>query len=232
MKMVAKRVLLAEDDEDLRNVLSKYLEVFDFNVECAKDGQEALEIFEKHAFDICVLDVMMPRMDGFTLAEHLIDLNPEIPFIFLTARTLKEDKVKGLKLGADDYIEKPFEADELVLRLNNIIKRNGRVLASIDHSALLSIGSYTLDHNRLILKRGLDEQKLTKREAELIQFLVAHKNVVLKRDEILTAVWGRDDFSTGRSMDVFISRLRKYFRDDPDVSIESTRGIGLEFRVG
>lgn len=230
--MVAKRVLLAEDDEDLRNVLSKYLEVFDFNVECAKDGQQALEIFEKNTFDICVLDVMMPRMDGFTLAEHLIDLNPEIPFIFLTARTLKEDKVKGLKLGADDYIEKPFEADELVLRLNNIIKRNGRVPASIDHSVLLPIGSYTLDHNRLILKRGLEEQKLTRREAELIQFLVAHKNVVLKRDEILTAVWGSDDFFTGRSMDVFISRLRKYFKDDLNISIESTRGIGLEFRVG
>ncbi|MEO9870033.1 response regulator transcription factor [Ekhidna sp.] len=229
---MTKRVLLAEDDEDLRNVLSQYLKVFDFDVECAQDGKEALELFKKETFDICVLDVMMPKMDGFTLAEKLIEINPDTPFIFLTARTLKEDKIKGLKLGADDYILKPFEADELVLRLNNIIKRNSRDIPVNDKSITITIGTYTLHTTRLTLTRQGETQNLTKREVELIQFLSAHKNAVMKREEILEAVWSSSDFFSGRSMDVFISRVRKYFKDDPTISIESMRGVGLEFKVG
>ena len=226
-----KQVLLAEDDEDLRNVLGQYLQVFDFEVKSAKDGAEALECFEKNTFDICVLDVMMPKMDGFTLAEKLIEKNPEVPFIFLTARTLKEDKVRGLKLGADDYIEKPFEADELVLRLNNILKRSSRSSA-LSEVTIENLASYQLDAVRLELVREGKVQRLTKREAELILFLFNHKNTVVKREQILDAVWKSSDFFSGRSMDVFVSRLRKYFKDDPTISIESTRGVGLEFRVG
>ncbi|MEO9483788.1 MAG: response regulator transcription factor [Ekhidna sp.] len=225
-----RHVLLAEDDEDLRNVLAQYLKVFDFDVTSAKDGEEALRFFENNAFDICVLDVMMPKMDGFTLAEKLIDIHPEMPFIFLTARTLKEDKIRGLKLGADDYIEKPFEADELVLRLNNIMKRHVRSSSS-DRHEVLGIGSYALHPARLTLTRADEIQNLTKKEVALIQFLVANKNRVVKREDILSAVWKSSDFFSGRSMDVFISRLRKYFKDDSNISIESIRGVGLEFRV-
>lgn len=229
---MSKHVLLAEDDEDLRNVLSQYLQVFDFEVTSAKNGAEALERFDENSYDICVLDVMMPKMDGFTLAEKLIEKNPETPFIFLTARTLKEDKVRGLKLGADDYIEKPFEADELVLRLNNILKRSTRSSTVSTEPTTQAIGSYTLDAVRLELTREGQVQNLTKREAELILFLFDHKNTVVKREQILTSVWGSSDFFSGRSMDVFVSRLRKYFKDEASISIESMRGVGLEFRVG
>ncbi len=170
-------------------------------------------------------------MDGFTLAEKIIELQPEVPFIFLTARKMKEDKLKGLKLGADDYIVKPFEADELVLRLQNILKRSSGHKATIIDE-VVSIGSYSFNTRRLELRFEDTVQQLTEKEAELIQFLYNHRNQLLKRDEILTAVWKNDDYFSGRSMDVFISRLRKYFKDDASISIESSRGIGLEFKIG
>lgn len=228
---MTKRVLLAEDDDDLRNVLSQYLQVFDFAVTAARDGKEALNHFKENDFDICVFDVMMPKIDGFTLAEQIIDINPQTSFIFLTARNLKEDKIKGLKLGADDYIEKPFEADELVLRLNNILKRSHRTHEVGLDSDLIHIGLFKLDTVRLTLANGDSMQHITKRDAELIQYLYEHRNKVMRREDILANVWGSSDFFSGRSMDVFISRLRKYFKDDPKISIESKRGIGLEFRL-
>lgn len=226
-----KHVLLAEDDEDLRNVLSQYLTVFDFKVTSAQDGAEALILFDEDTFDVCVFDVMMPKMDGFTLAEKIIEKSPETAFVFLTARNLKEDKIRGLKLGADDYIEKPFEADELVLRLNNILKRSNKKIRLDDEDTIFRIGNYTLDSERLTLTHGEDTQNVTKRESELIQYLFRNKNEVVKREQILSNVWGSSDFFSGRSMDVFISRLRKYFKDDPTISIESKRGVGLEFKV-
>ena len=155
-----------------------------------------------------------------------------MPFVFLTARKMKEDKIKGLKLGADDYIVKPFEADELVLRIGNIIKRSSKSTSVPPQKEILSIGKYTLDTHRLELTINNHKQQLTEKEGELIQFLFDHKNTLLKREEILINVWKNDDFFSGRSMDVFISRLRKYFKEDPRISIESVRGIGLEFRVG
>lgn len=224
-------VLLAEDDEDLRNILSQYLEVFEFRITPASDGLEALALFEKDTFDICVLDVMMPKMDGFTLAEKMIESDPDVPFIFLTARNQKEDKLRGLKLGADDYIVKPFEADELVLRMNNILKRKGRSGEIFNEPTTYTIGEYSVDMLRLELSHSGNVQQLTKREGELIHYLYANRNTLLKREQILQSVWGSKDFFSGRSMDVFISRLRKYFKDDPAVSIKSTRGIGLELRV-
>ncbi len=224
-------ILLAEDDHDFGNILKQYLEISGYVITWAKDGEEALSFFQKECFDICVLDVMMPKMDGFTLAEKIIDLQPEVPFIFLTARKMKEDKLKGLKLGADDYIVKPFEADELVLRLQNILKRSSGHKASIIDE-VVSIGTYSFNTRRLELRFEDTVQQLTEKEAELIQFLYNHKNQLLKRDEILTAVWKNDDYFSGRSMDVFISRLRKYFKADPSISIESSRGIGLEFKIG
>jgi len=226
-----RRILLAEDDLDFGNILKQYLEISGYNITWAKDGKEALDFFKKGSFNICVFDVMMPKMDGFTLAEKVIDVNPETPFIFLTARKLKEDKIKGLKLGADDYIVKPFEADELVLRLNNILKRTEKNASQLLQDRIITIGNYTFDTNRLELSCSDYKKQLTQKEAELILYLYNHKNQLLKRDEILKAVWENDDFFSGRSMDVFISRLRKYFKLDPSISIESIRNVGLEFKV-
>ena len=227
-----KHILLAEDDLDFGNILKQYLEISGYQITWAKYGNEALELFKKEQFNICVFDVMMPEMDGFTLAEEVIDYNPEVPFIFLTARKLKEDKIKGLKLGADDYIVKPFEADELVLRLNNILKRSERASSQLQASDLIQINTYSLDTKRLELTCKDYKKQLTQKEGELILFLFQHKNQLLKREDILKAVWENDDFFSGRSMDVFISRLRKYFKLDPSISIESIRNVGLEFKVG
>jgi len=225
-------ILLAEDDPDFGNILKQYLEMSGYIITWAKNGEEALEFFKKDSFHICVLDVMMPKMDGFTLAEKIIDINSEMPFVFLTARKMKEDKIKGLKLGADDYIVKPFEADELVLRLKNIIKRSAGKPKEIVTSKTIQIGIYIFDTRRLELRNNTIVQRVTEKEGELISFLYAHKNQLLKREEILNAVWKNDDFFSGRSMDVFISRLRKYFKEDPTIVIESIRGIGLEFKIG
>ena len=226
-----KRILLAEDDLDFGNILKQYLEISGYKITWAKDGNEALELFKKETFNICVFDVMMPKMDGFTLAEKVIDINPETPFIFLTARKLKEDKIKGLKLGADDYIVKPFEADELVLRLNNILKRTEKAASQLPQEDVITIGNYNFDTNRQELSCNDYIKQLTQKEAELILYLFNHKNQLLKREDILKAVWENDDFFSGRSMDVFISRLRKYFKLDPSISIESIRNVGLEFKI-
>ena len=225
-----KKILLAEDDADFAGVLKHYLELYQFEITWVENGEEALALFQTQNFDICVFDVMMPKMDGFTLAEKIIKINPEIPFIFLTARKLKEDKIIGLKLGADDYIVKPFEADELVLRLNNILKRSkqNQLPKTADE---LQIGNYVFDTKRLSLKNDSATQQLTEKEARLIHFFYTHKNQMVKREEILKTIWGSDDFFSGRSMDVYISKIRKYFKDDSRISIESVRNIGLEFKI-
>lgn len=231
MTTINKHILLAEDDADFGSILKQYLEMSGFSVEWAKDGEEALELYNKSNFNICVLDVMMPKLDGFSTAEQIIKINPEVPFIFLTARKMKEDKLKGLKLGADDYVVKPFEADELVLRLNNILKRSQKTTVTISTEEIIAIGKYQFNTKRLELIIGGTLQRLTEKEGELIKFLYQHKNQLLKREEILNSVWKNDDFFSGRSMDVFISRLRKYFKEDTSISIESIRGIGLEFKL-
>ena len=226
-----KKILLAEDDIDFANILKHYLEIHNFEVHWTKDGEEAWQAFRSQTFDICVFDVMMPKIDGFTLAEKCIHHNPDIPFLFLTARSQNEDKIKGLKLGADDYIIKPFEVDELILRLTNILKRTSKAPIPKSNSKEIQIGNYVFHTYRLELKRGDKIQQLTEKDAALLTFLCNNKNQVLKRDEILQAVWKTDDYFSGRSMDVYISKLRKYFADDVSISIESVRNIGLEFKV-
>jgi DNA-binding response OmpR family regulator len=226
-----KKVLLAEDDADFASVLKQYLELYQYDITWVKNGEEALAIFQTDSFDICVFDVMMPKMDGFTLAEKIIKINPEVPFVFLTARKLKEDKIIGLKLGADDYIVKPFEADELVLRLNNILKRSKQKQAQLPIIDELQIGDYLFDTKRLCLKNDSAIQQLTEKEAALIHFFYTHKNQMVKREQILKTIWGSDDFFSGRSMDVYISKIRKYFKNDSRISIESIRNIGLEFKI-
>jgi DNA-binding response OmpR family regulator len=226
-----KKVLLAEDDLDFADVLKQYLELYNYQITWAKDGEEAFSLFQKETFDICVFDVMMPKMDGFTLAEKIINSNPETPFIFLTARKLKEDKLKGLQLGADDYIVKPFEADELVLRLNNILKRGAQKNQVTNSVNEITIGNYIFEPNRLELKLNNHTQRLTEKEVALILFFLKNKNQLIKRNDILQSVWGNDDFFSGRSMDVFISRIRKYFSSDNRITIESIRNVGLEFKI-
>lgn len=225
-----KKLLLAEDDFDFAAILKQYLELHQFEVIWAENGEIALDYFKNQAFDICIFDVMMPKMDGFSLAEKVININPEIPFIFLTARKLKEDKIIGLKLGADDYIVKPFEVDELVLRLHNILKRIEQK-RSLNGNTMIEIGSYVFDNERLTLNNKNHVQQLTEMEASLIEYLFLNHNQLLKRDQILMSVWKKDDYFSGRSMDVFISRLRKYFNSDPNIKIESVRNVGLEFKI-
>ena len=225
-----KKILLAEDDFDFSNVLIQYLQLHDFDVVWAEDGVKALEIFKKNSFDICILDVMMPKMDGFVLAEELIKINPETPFVFLTAKQLKEDRIKGLQLGADDYIVKPFEVEELILRLNNILKRS-ELNFKTPTVQEISIGKYIFDTKRLCLKKDNSTQQLTEKEALLIEYLYQNKNQLIKREAILKNIWKNDDYFSGRSMDVFITKIRKYFQEDKNISIESTRFIGLEFKI-
>jgi len=225
-----KHILLAEDDLDYAFILKQYLEISGFVVTWAKDGAEALNLFTGATPDICIFDVMMPHLDGFTLAEKITKLNPQMPIVFLTAKGMKEDKIKGLKLGADDYVVKPFEVDELVLRIANILKRtqNAGVLPK---ATQVKIGSYIFDNENFVLIHPDVTHRITEKEAHLIHYLLTNKNRLVKRDDILREVWGNDDFFSGRSMDVFISRLRKYFKEDPAISISGVRGIGLEFII-
>ena len=226
-----KHILLAEDDVDYASILKQYLEISGFMVTWAKDGEEALDLVHTST-DICILDVMMPKMDGFSLAEKIITGNPEMPIIFLTAKGLKEDKIKGLRLGADDYVVKPFEADELILRIKNILKRAQKSHAAAPtDNGLVAIGEYSFDSANYTLGHQNVLHRLTEKEAHLISYLYGNRNRIIKRDDILAEVWGNDDFFSGRSMDVFISRLRKYFSEDKNITISSFRGVGLEFTI-
>lgn len=225
-----KKILLTEDDQDFSSVLVQYLKLHDFSVTVSNNGAEALQCFKTETFDICILDVMMPHMDGFKLAEELTAVNPEIPFIFLTAKQLKEDKIMGLKLGADDYIVKPFEVDELILRLNNIIKRS-ESKNKITTPREFKIGRYIFNSQSLCLKIENKTIQLTEKESLIIQFLYQNKNQLIKREQILQAVWNTDDYFSGRSMDVFITKIRKHFQEDSNISIISKRFLGLEFNI-
>jgi len=216
------KVLIAEDDRDFGNILAQYVSISGFDVKLARDGKEAWEMFNNEKPDICVFDVMMPEMDGFTLAEKVKNAAPEIPFIFLTAKSLKEDIVKGLKLGADDYITKPFDPEVLILRINNILKR-----ACSSANEEYTISKSELKFNTLELISGKKKEKLTLKEAQLLRYFILNKNKILTREDILTEIWGEDDYFLGRSMDVFISRLRKYLSEDKGIDIRTVRGTGF-----
>jgi DNA-binding response OmpR family regulator len=216
------KVLLAEDDRDFGNILSQYITISGFDVTLARDGKEALEMFTREKPDICVLDVMMPEMDGFTLGEKIKEAQPGVSLIYLTAKSLKEDIVRGLKIGADDYITKPFDPEVLILRINNILKR-----AYSSSNDEYKISSTILNINNLELTCGNTKEKLTLKEAQLLRYFIINKNKVLAREDILTEIWGEDDYFLGRSMDVFISRLRKYISEDKNLDIRTVRGTGF-----
>jgi DNA-binding response OmpR family regulator len=221
------KVLIVEDDIDLGNVLKQYLELNDIAVHRVFNGLEAREELRQNSYDILVIDVMMPVEDGFTLAEKIGLSNPGLPFLFLTARKLKADVLHGLKLGADDYILKPFDADELILRIQNILKRTGQQIPSQDQP--IQLGLYRFDPVNLQLSSANSEKMLTEKEAQLLLYLYQHRNRLIKRNEILTHLWMEPDFFSGRSMDVFITRLRKLLAEDSNLQIESIRGIGFKF---
>jgi DNA-binding response OmpR family regulator len=216
------KILIAEDDRDFGNILTQYITISGFEVNLARDGKEAWEKFNEDKPDICVLDVMMPEMDGFTLADKIKQAHADMPVIFLTAKSLKEDIVKGLKLGADDYITKPFDPEVLILRINNILKR---VYSSVNDE--YHISSTVLRFNTLELLCGKTKEKLTLKEAQLLRYFIINKNKILAREDILTEIWGEDDYFLGRSMDVFISRLRKYVSEDKNIDIRTVRGTGF-----
>jgi len=224
------KVLLAEDDRDFGNILSQYLTISGFEVILAKDGQEAITLFRSERPDICVLDVMMPEMDGFSLGEKIKQIQPGLPVIFLTAKSLREDIIRGLKIGADDYITKPFDPEILVLRINNILKR---VYSAMNDE--FSISDTVLKFNTLELISGGRREKLTLKEAQLLRYFISNRNKLLTREDILTEIWGEDDYFLGRSMDVFISRMRKYISSDRNINMLTICGTGFileEIRPG
>ena len=214
------KILYVEDDLYLSYVTRDNLELQGYEIVSCEDGEKALESFNSNKFDLCILDIMLPKMDGFTLAEKIREKNIEIPILFLSAKSLKEDRIKGLKIGADDYIVKPFSIEELILRIEVFLKRS-RVVIDDVIEPIQKLGKYIFDNDKFILQFNNSQIKLTKREAELVQYFIINKNKVLDRDEILKNVWGEDSYFVGRSLDVFVSRLRKYFKDDPAICIRN-----------
>jgi len=222
-----KKILYVEDDPNLAFATKDNLEAYEYEVVHAVDGAEALDIIEKEHFDICVLDVMLPKMDGFTLAENIRKSDKQVPILFLTARTLQEDKIKGLELGADDYVTKPFSIQELMLRIEVILRRNNSGKPISAQPKTNAVGKYTFDFQKLTLSVNDNLQTLTFREAEVLKYLSERPDQVIRRDELLKAIWGDDDYFMGRSLDVFISRLRKYLSADPAIRIDNVHGVGF-----
>ena len=220
------KILYVEDDEVLAYVTKDNLELNNFSVNHCLNGKNALKTFKNEEFDLCILDVMLPEMDGFTLAKEIRSRNQEIPILFLTAKSLKEDKISGLQLGADDYITKPFSIEELVLKIEIFLKRKFITLNNNSQDNF-GIGSYTFQFSNLILKGPEGDKKLTQKEADLLKLLIEQKNQIVKRATILERLWGKNDYFMGRSMDVFISRLRKYLKADTNLNIENIHGVGF-----
>ncbi|MBL7934991.1 MAG: response regulator transcription factor [Bacteroidia bacterium] len=223
-------ILLAEDDLNLGVLLVDYLETEGFGVKLCKDGELALKAFQGSSFDLCLLDVMMPKMDGFSLAAKIRIKDKNIPIIFITARSLKEDKLKGYGLGADDYITKPFDEEELLWKIKAVIRRIPENKNDIKHD-IISIGKYVFDFNNQSLSIGGKIKRITEKEAEILNYLFNHRNKVIKREEMLKNLWGENDYFLGRSLDVFITKIRKYLKEDSDLSIENVFGVGFIFNV-
>ncbi|WP_316815989.1 response regulator transcription factor [Pedobacter nyackensis] len=232
------KILYIEDEVDLGNVTRQYLELMDFDVEWCTSGKSALTLFnaDPYGYQLMIIDIQLPNMNGFELAERILHINEEAYFLFLSARKEKSDRLKGLKIGAVDYITKPFDIDELVLRIQNIIKRQKQTPMSIiqksQSSPLVNIGDMQLNKDLLTLTLIKDKSiVLTQREAELLEYLNNHQNIIIKRADILMQVWGENDYFLGRSLDVFISRLRKLLRSSSNVKIDNVYGVGFIFSV-
>lgn len=222
--------MYVEDDETLSFVTKDNLELHGYEVVHCMDGETAVDTFYKaNDFDLCILDVMLPKMDGFAVAEKIRSADPNVPVLFLTAKSMKEDRIHGLKLGADDYITKPFSIEELILKIEVFLRRKYVTVAIND---VFRIGEYEFDYRNLTLSIKQESRNLTQKEADLLKMLLDHKNNVLKRSVILEKLWGEDDYFLGRSMDVFISRLRKYLSDDQRIKLDNIHGVGFKLIVG
>ena len=224
------KILLCEDDTNLGMVLKNYLELNDFDVTLERDGRLGLAAFQREKFDICLLDVMMPNMDGFTLAEEIRNTDPDIPLFFLSAKTLKEDIITGYKLGADDYITKPFDSEVLLMKIKAIIKRNEEDNKVVDNQEF-ELGKYHFNPKLRELVFNGQVQVLSPKENELLKILAEHKNDLLTREKALKKIWGSDTYFNGRSMDVYIAKLRKYLKEDEKIEIVNIHGNGFRLVV-
>jgi DNA-binding response OmpR family regulator len=224
------KILLCEDDPNLGMVLKNYLELSDFDVTLERDGRLGLAAFQRERFDLCLLDIMMPHMDGFTLAEEIRDVDPDIPLFFLSAKTMKEDIIQGYKLGADDYITKPFDSEVLLMKMKAILKRNDDLNKESDNKEF-DLGSYHFNPKLRELSHKGHTQTLSPKENELLKMLAEHMNDLLPREQALKKIWGSDTYFNGRSMDVYIAKLRKYLKDDDHIEIVNIHGNGFRLVV-
>lgn len=227
------KILLVEDDPNLSLVIQDYLEMLNYDTTLCKDGEEGLMEYRRKKYDLLILDVMMPKKDGFSLAGEIRETDDITPIIFLTAKSLKEDRIKGFQVGCDDYISKPFSTEELSLRISAIMKRcmTQQSMPADMEEENFQLGKFNFDPVNMILKIGSKEQTLTRKESALLKLLCLYKNKLLSREIALKSIWGDDDYFIGRSMDVFISKLRKYLKEDPDISITNVHGTGFKLEV-
>lgn len=232
--MKKANILLVEDDPNLSMVLKDYLEMLNYSTILATNGVEGMQEYSRGSFDLCILDVMMPRKDGFTLAEEIRRKDEHVPIIFLTAKSLKEDRIKGFQTGCDDYISKPFSTEELSLRIQAILKRslNRKDKLKVVENNDYSIGKYTFEPGNMTLTGPKGSRSLTRKETALLRIFCENINQLVPREFILKEIWGTDDYFLGRSMDVFIAKLRKYLGDDPSLSITNVHGTGFKFETG
>jgi two-component system, OmpR family, response regulator VicR len=224
------RILYVEDDESLAFVTRDNLEQAGYEITFCADGRKAVETVKGQRFDLCLLDVMLPEVDGFDVAKAIRKKDEHVPIIFLTAKSMKQDKIHGLTIGADDYITKPFSIEELLLKIEIFLRRT-KYLSLLHAEETMPIGKYEFDHQNLALRLGDKSETLTQREADLLKLLLEHKNQVIRRPFILETLWGKDDYFLGRSLDVFISRLRKSLVDDDRIKIENIHGVGFKFHL-
>jgi DNA-binding response OmpR family regulator len=223
------KILLAEDDANLGYVIQDNLRRKGYEVSLSTDGEEAAHLFETQKFDLCILDVMLPKKDGFAVARTIRKRDHMVPILFVTAKEMLEDKIAGFQSGGDDYIVKPFSMEELYLRIEVFLRRtNGHL---VNETASFTIGEYKFDFSNLTLRHPAGVKTLTQKEADVLRLLCLHKDRVLKREEILTLVWGNDDYFMGRSLDVFISKLRKYLKEDSQVQIVNFHGVGFKLEA-
>jgi DNA-binding response OmpR family regulator len=227
--VTTKRILLVEDDPNLGFVIKDNLSMRGYDVTLCKDGMEGEKSFQSTFYNLCIFDVMLPKKDGFSLARAVRGRNSSIPILFLTAKSMVEDKLEGFKSGADDYITKPFSLEELLCRIEVFLRRSPAQQAF--DQKVVSLGQYQFDFSNLTLTKNANEKTLTQKEAEVLKLLYQNRDRVLKREEILKQVWGDDDYFMGRSMDVFISKLRKYLKEDSSVQIVNYHGIGFKLEV-
>jgi DNA-binding response OmpR family regulator len=226
------KILLVEDDANLGTLLREYLEAKGYETELAVNGKQGFDIFSKGKFSICILDVMMPVKDGYTLAKEIRALDANVPIVFLTAKSMKEDTIEGFNAGADDYITKPFSMEELLVRIKAILRRTETKVNVNDSQTDFNIGTYKFDYQHQTLEIKGSSQKLTTKEAELLKLLCLHGNDILDRNFALKAIWNDDNYFNGRSMDVYIAKLRKYLKDDPAVEIINVHGKGFKLLMG